>query len=78
EYWQVVLAHGLLIGMVGTATMFGPLMADVSQWFTRNRGTAVAICAAGNYLSGAVWPPVVEQMHRIGITFDELVEKSGA
>jgi len=64
EYWQVVLAHGLLIGMVGTATMFGPLMADVSQWFTRNRGTAVAICAAGNYLSGAVWPPVVQ--HFIG------------
>jgi len=26
----------------------------------------------------SVWPPVVEQMHRIGITFDELVEKSGA
>ena len=60
EYWQFVLAHGLLIGMVGTATMFGPLMADVSQWFTRNRGTAVAICAAGNYLSGAIWPPVVQ------------------
>jgi len=39
-------------------------MADVSQWFTRNRGTAVAICAAGNYLSGAVWPPVVQ--HFIG------------
>jgi GntR family transcriptional regulator len=25
----------------------------------------------------SVWPPVVEQMHRIGISFDELGEKSG-
>src|SRR5512139_3399266 len=24
---------------------------------------------------GSVWPPVVEQMHRIGITLDELAEK---
>ncbi|MBT2185736.1 GntR family transcriptional regulator [Sphingobium nicotianae] len=27
---------------------------------------------------GSVWPPVVEQMHRIGITLDELAEKMGA
>lgn len=60
EFWQFVLAHGLLIGMIGSATMFGPLMADISQWFTRNRGIAVAICASGNYLSGAFWPPVVQ------------------
>jgi GntR family transcriptional regulator len=26
----------------------------------------------------AVWPPVVEQMHRIGITFDELGERTDA
>ena len=59
-YWQFVLAYGLLIGMIGSATMFGPLMADVSRWFTRNRGIAVAISASGNYLSGAVWPPVAQ------------------
>ncbi len=40
----------------GTAAGFGPLMADISHWFLRRRGIAVAIAASGNYLSGAIWP----------------------
>ncbi|PKP82586.1 MAG: MFS transporter, partial [Alphaproteobacteria bacterium HGW-Alphaproteobacteria-2] len=40
----------------GTAACFGPLIADISHWFHRRRGIAVAIAASGNYLSGAVWP----------------------
>ncbi len=40
----------------GTAAGFGPMMADVSQWFLRRRGVAVAIVACGSYLAGAVWP----------------------
>ena len=35
-------------------------MADTSLWFTRRRGIAVAICASGNYLAGAVWPPILQ------------------
>jgi MFS family permease len=58
--WQFALVQGLVIGMLGSATTFGPLIADVSHWFTRNRGMAVAICASGNYLSGTVWPPVLQ------------------
>jgi len=45
----------LVIGL-GTAATFGPLIADVSLWFRRRRGIAVAIVASGNYLSGAIWP----------------------
>jgi len=48
----------ILIG-VGCAATFAPLMADISHWFTRRRGIAVAICASGNYLGGALWPPAV-------------------
>lgn len=62
--WQYTLAHGLLIGMLGTAATFGPLMADVSFWFTRRRALAVSICASGNYIAGAFWPPVVEYASR--------------
>lgn len=47
-----------LIGF-GTATSFGPLIADVSQWFLKRRGIAVAIIASGNYLSGAIWPLIL-------------------
>jgi len=43
----------------GTAASFGPLIADISHWFYRRRGIAVAIAASGNYLSGAFWPLVL-------------------
>ncbi|WP_163846430.1 MFS transporter [Pseudooceanicola aestuarii] len=48
-------AAQLLIGL-GTAAYFGPLIADISLWFRRRRGIAVAIAASGNYLAGAIWP----------------------
>jgi MFS family permease len=45
----------LLLGFASAAA-FGPLIADVSKWFLKRRGIAVAIAASGNYLSGAIWP----------------------
>ena len=56
--WQLSLAYGL-IG-IGSSAMFGPLVADLSHWFSRRRGLAVAICSCGNYLSGVIWPPIIE------------------
>ncbi|KNG93763.1 CynX/NimT family MFS transporter [Pseudaestuariivita atlantica] len=52
--WWLTTAQ-FAIGL-GTAAGFGPLMADISHWFRRFRGVAVAIVASGNYLSGAIWP----------------------
>ena len=57
---QFALAQGLLIGLLGTSATFAPLVADTSMWFNRRRGIAVAICASGNYLGGALWPPVLQ------------------
>jgi MFS family permease len=54
------IVHGLLIGLLGTSATFSPLVADTSLWFERRRGLAVAICASGNYLGGAFWPPIVQ------------------
>ncbi|MCV2889521.1 MFS transporter [Ruegeria aquimaris] len=48
----------LLMGL-GTAIGFGPLMADISHWFMRRRGIAVAVVASGNYLAGAIWPALM-------------------
>jgi len=59
-YWQFVLAQALLIGMLGSSVTLGALVADVSHWFVRRRGIAVAIVASGNYLAGTVWPPVLQ------------------
>ncbi|MBN9538754.1 MAG: MFS transporter [Reyranella sp.] len=52
-----------LIGFSGAAT-FAPLVADVSHWFEKRRGMAVAIAASGNYLAGTVWPPIIEGLIR--------------
>ncbi len=60
--WQFALLQGLVIGMLGSSATFAPLVADASLWFTRRRGIAVAICASGNYLGGAVWPPIVQHL----------------
>jgi MFS family permease len=54
------LAHGVLIGLLGTSATFSPLVADTTLWFERRRGMAVAICASGNYLGGALWPPITQ------------------
>uniref|UniRef100_UPI0040488F82 MFS transporter n=1 Tax=Orrella sp. TaxID=1921583 RepID=UPI0040488F82 len=52
------LAHGLFLGLLGTSATFAPLVADTSLWWNKRRGIAVAVCASGNYLAGAVWPNI--------------------
>jgi MFS family permease len=59
--WQFTLIHGLLIG-AGTAASFGPVIADISLWFAKRRGIAVAICSSGSYLAGTVWPLVIQPL----------------
>jgi len=57
--WQFILAQALFIGMLGSSASFAPLVADVTHWFVKRRGIAIAIVASGNYLSGTVWPPLL-------------------
>ena len=56
--WSFAVAHAV-IGFGASAT-FAPLMADISYWFTRRRGIAIAIASSGNYLAGTVWPPLLQ------------------
>ena len=46
--WQFALVHGVLVGFLGSSATFSPLLADITRWFERRRGLAVAICASGN------------------------------
>jgi MFS family permease len=52
------IAHAV-IGF-GCSVTLGPLMVDISNWFIRRRGVAVTLCSSGNYIAGAVWPPLVQ------------------
>ena len=58
--WVFGLAHGILLGLLGSSSTFAPLMADTSLWWNKRRGIAVAICACGNYVAGAFWPPIAQ------------------
>ena len=53
----IIVAHFFL--GIGTSSGFGPLISDISRWFYRKRGIAVAIIASGNYLSGVIWSPAI-------------------
>ena len=53
--------RNFLVG-IGSSALFAPLIADISHWFTRRRGIAVAVCSSGNYIGGAVWPPIVQHL----------------
>lgn len=57
--WEFILAQALLIGLLGSSSSFGALVADISLWFRRRRGIAVAVVASGNYFAGTLWPPVI-------------------
>jgi MFS family permease len=59
SYWMFVVAQAGIIGLLGVSATFGPLVADVSLWFQKRRGIAVAIVASGNYLAGTIWPPAL-------------------
>ena len=57
--WMLDAAHvrDRLSARSGT---FGPIVSDMSHWFKKRRGVAIGIASCGNYLSGAVWPPIVQ------------------
>ena len=63
EAWQLYVGHGLFIGLLGNAGVNAPLYVYVTRWFDKRRGTAVALIASGQYMAGAVWPPLFERVN---------------
>ncbi len=61
--WQFALTQGLLIGL-SASIFFGPFLADISHYFQKRRGIAVALAASSNYWAGALWPFYIEPILR--------------
>ena len=61
SFTQSILVFSILQTLVGmgASCSFGPVLADISHWFERRRGIAIASVAAANYLAGAVWPSII-------------------
>ena len=56
--WQLYLVYGVMIGLLGYASIYGPLSINVMRWFEHRRGFAVGLVTAGEGIAGTIWPPV--------------------
>lgn len=59
--WSLLAGIGLGVGLFGNGALFAPMVAYVSLWFDRRRGTALALVSSGQYVAGFVWPFVFER-----------------
>jgi MFS family permease len=56
---ELLIGHGLLVGVLGGGAINVPLIIYISRWFDRRRGSAVALVLSGQYVAGALWPPCI-------------------
>lgn len=55
---NLLIGHGVFIGLLGNAGINAPLYIYVSRWFDRRRGTALALLSSGQSVAAAIWAPV--------------------
>ena len=59
--WQLYMIYGLMMGLVGRATLFAPLMVNITHWFEhQRRGMAIGIVGSGQAIAGAGWPAIFQ------------------
>ncbi|KAL4880338.1 major facilitator superfamily domain-containing protein [Aspergillus karnatakaensis] len=61
EYYQFMLAQGVLVG-IATGLLQFPAMAAVSQWFDKKRAAALGLAVAGSSVGGVVFPIALSKM----------------
>ena len=61
--WQLYAIYGIMMGLLGQASVIGPLVVNVMRWFEHRRGFAVGLLAAGTGVAGTVWPPVFRYLN---------------
>ena len=61
QVWALALGNLVLIGVIGNGAIYAPLVVHVSRWFDTRRGTAIALISSGQYVSGMLWPSVLNQ-----------------
>ena len=59
--WALYIGQGLMVGLLGNGGIYAPMLVNVSRWFDRRRGTAIALISSGQYVAGVVWPALFER-----------------
>lgn len=58
DAFSMLFFCAVVIGFFGNGAAFSPLTANITRWFDRRRGLAVAIVTCGQSLAGAAWAPL--------------------
>ena len=61
EYYQFILAQGLLGGCAMGLTM-APGLSAIGQYFNKNRGAAMGLGVAGSSIGGVIFPIAISRM----------------
>jgi len=56
----MVATFGIVVGVMGLSAAFAPLLTNITRWFDRRRGIAVAVVASGQSVAGAIWPSLFD------------------
>ena len=56
--WQLYFVFGVMMGLLGYASIYGPLSINIMRWYEHRRGFAVGLVTAGEGIGGTLWPPV--------------------
>ena len=66
EYWQVILAQGVCIGL-GAGCMVVPSLSLLPQYFFKKRALATGIAVCGSSIGGVVYPLIFQALiDRVG------------
>lgn len=61
EYWQFMLAQGLLTGVADGLLIF-PAMTSVTQYFDKKRAAAMGVAVAGSSIGAVVFPVALSKL----------------
>ena len=52
----------ILLGGLGMGAIYAPLMANIGNWFTHNKGLAIGITSSGQVLGNGIFPYIASSM----------------
>lgn len=61
EYWQLVLSHGICVG-IANGCLFAPGVALVATYFSTKKSLAIGISASGGAVGGLIFPVMVQKL----------------